>query len=103
AFGQLITTLRSADGARKRPGALPFRGVSAFTWRGTVSLSSSGGEGQGEEVVVLRQHARFIGAATHCNVATNGNIENGPPLPNPLLQRRRGRIACPLLASARCV
>ena len=28
---------------------------------------------------------------------------NGPPLPGPLLQRRRGRAAPPLFASARCV
>jgi hypothetical protein len=73
--------------------------------RGVVSLSSFGGEGQGEEVVVLNQHARSIGAATRWSVATNRNPENddGPPLPDPLLQRRRGRTTRPLLASARCV
>ena len=32
--------------------------ISVLTGRGAVSLSSFGGEGQGEEVVVLRQHAR---------------------------------------------
>src|ERR1035437_4696308 len=72
---------------------------------GAVSLSSFGGEGQGEEAVVLREQARYIGAATRWNAAPNRTIENsgGPPLPNPLLQRRRGRTTRPLLASARCV
>jgi hypothetical protein len=32
--------------------------ISAFTGRGAVSLSSFGGEGEGEEVVVLNQQAR---------------------------------------------
>ena len=54
-------------------------------------LSSFGGEGQGEEVVVLSQPARYIGAATHWNVSTHISVDSyeGPPLPNPLLQRRR--------------
>jgi hypothetical protein len=64
-----------------------------LTGRDAVSLSFFGGEGQGEEVVVFRQHARQLGAATRWKVATNRSIENGdgPPLPSPLLQRRRGR------------
>jgi hypothetical protein len=72
--------------------------------RGVVSLSSFGGEGQGEEVVVLSQHARSIGAATPWNVATNRSTENvdGSPLPDPFLQRRRGRTTRPLLVSAGC-
>jgi len=75
-----------------------------LTGRGVISLSSFGGEGQGEEVVVLSQHARDIGAAIRWKVATNRRIENseGPPLPD-LLQGRRGRTTRPLLASARCV
>jgi hypothetical protein len=87
------------------PFSLLLTCISVFTDRGAVSLSSFGGEGQGEEVVVLSQHARYIGAATCWNVAANHNIENGegPPLPVPLLQRRRGRTTRPLLASARCV
>ena len=67
------------------------------------SLSSFGGEGQGEEVVVLCQHARSVGAAARWNVATNRSLENGegPPLPNPLLQRRRGRSSRRLVAVSR--
>jgi hypothetical protein len=72
---------------------------------GCGALSSFGGEGQGEEVVVLNEHTRKTGAATRWNVATNRSVKNGegPPLPSPLLQRRRGRNTRPLLASARCV
>jgi hypothetical protein len=68
---------------------------------GAVSLSSSGGEGQGEEAVVLSQHARYKGAGT-CWNAADRSVEkgDGPPLPDPLLQRRRGRSTRPLLASA---
>jgi hypothetical protein len=57
-----------------------------LTGRGTVSLSSFGGEGQGEEVVVLSQHARDMGAATRWKAAANRSIEKGegPPLPSPL-------------------
>ena len=46
-----------------------------------------------------------IGAATRWNVVPNRSIENsdGPPLPNPLLQRRRGRTTRQLLAFTRCV
>ena len=73
--------------------------------RWAISLSSFGGEGQGQEVVVLSQHARCIGAATRWKVATNRSIGSGdgPPLPDPLRQRRRGRATRPLLAFARCV
>ena len=76
-----------------------------LTGRGAVSLSSFGGEGQGEEVVVLCKLSRYVGAATRWNIATNHSIEkgDGPPLPNPLLQRRRGRTTRPLLASAKYV
>jgi hypothetical protein len=45
--------------------------ISVLTGCGAVSLSSFGGEGQGEEVVVLSQHAGYIGAAVPWNVATN--------------------------------
>ena len=45
--------------------------ISVLTGCDAVSLSSFGREGQGEEVVVLRQHARYIGAETRWNVATN--------------------------------
>jgi hypothetical protein len=81
-----------------RPFSLLLTRISVLTGRGAVSLSSSGGEGQGEEVVVLSQHARYMGEATCWNVTTNRGIENGdgPPLPNPLLQRRRGRITSSL-------
>jgi hypothetical protein len=70
--------------------------------RGAVSLSSFGGEGQGEEANVLGYHARSIVAATRWSVAANRITEKdeGPPLPNPLLQRRRGRTTRPALASA---
>ena len=65
-----------------------------------VSLSSFGGEGQGEEVVILSEHPKYTGAATRLRVTPNHSIGNGtgPPLPNPLLQRRRGRTTRPLLA-----
>jgi hypothetical protein len=63
--------------------------ISVLIGRGAVSLSSFGGEGQGEEVVVLSQHAGYLGAATRWNFTTNRSIKNsrGPPLPSPLLQR----------------
>ena len=41
-----------------------FDRISAFSSPGAVPLSSFGGEGQGEEVVVLTQPARYVGAAT---------------------------------------
>jgi hypothetical protein len=87
------------------PRTLLLTRISVLTGRGAVSLSSFGGEGQGEEVVVLSQHARFIGAATRKNIATNRGIEKGggPPLPDPLLARRRGRTTRPLLKAARWV
>jgi hypothetical protein len=79
--------------------------MSGLTDRGAVSLSSFGGEGQGEEVVVLSQHARYLGAATRWKAATNRSVENSdggaPPLPDPLLQRRRGGTTRPLFVSAR--
>jgi hypothetical protein len=59
-----------------------------FTGRSAVSLSSFGGEGQGEEVVVFNRHARDMVAATRWNVATNRGIENGPPLPGPPKEER---------------
>ena len=57
--------------------------ISVLIGRGAVSLSSLGGEGQGEEAVVFSRHARDVGAATRWNVATNRGTENGPPLPGP--------------------
>ena len=74
-----------------RLSSLHFTRFSALTGRGAVSLSSFGGEGQGEEAVVLHQHARSIGAATLWKVSMRRSIQNGPPLPSPLLQRRRGK------------
>jgi hypothetical protein len=62
---------------------------SALTGRGTVPLSSFGGEGKGEEAVALRQHAKSKVAATRWKVSMNRSIQNGPPLPHLLLQRRR--------------
>src|ERR1035437_7481431 len=53
-----------------RPSSLLLTRISVLTGRGSVSLSSFGGEGQGEEVAVLSQHARYIGAATRWNVVT---------------------------------
>src|ERR1035438_862231 len=52
---------------------------------------------------VHRQHAGHISAATRRNVATTRSIENGyePPLPSPLLQRKRGRATRRLLAQIR--
>src|ERR1017187_9094052 len=75
---------------------------SVLTGCGAVSLSSFGGEGQGEGVLVLDQRARCIGAAIWGNVTRNRNIAygDGPPLPTPPLQRRRGGTIRPLLASA---
>jgi hypothetical protein len=86
-----------------RPLSPHFTIISVLAGRGGVSLFSFGGEGQGEEVVVLSQHARYLGTATRWNVATNRSIDegDGPPLPDPLLQRRRGRITRPFLT--RCV
>jgi hypothetical protein len=79
--------------------------IPAATGFGTASLSSFGGEGQGEEVVVPNQHAGHIDAATHWKVSAHRSIENGkgPPLPNPLLQRRRGRTTRPALGSPGCM
>jgi hypothetical protein len=67
--------------------------------RVAVSLSSSGGEGQGEEVVAFGTSARCIRVATCGNIVVNHNSEkaDGPPLPNPLLQRRRGETCRRLL------
>jgi hypothetical protein len=78
-----------------------FTHISVLTGRGAISLSSSGGEGQGEEVLVLRQRARSIGAAARWHVDISGSIDNGPPLPSPLLQKRIGRrTTSPWLDSA---
>ena len=81
-----------------------FKRISVLTGRCAGSLSSFGGEGQGEEAVVLSQHVKYLSAATRWNVASNRSLNDGdwPPLPNPLLQRRRGRITPPLLGSFRC-
>ena len=78
--------------------------IMVHTGSGTVSLSSFGGEGQGEEVVVFSQHARYIDETTHWKATPNPSIQNGngPPLPIPLLQRRRGGTPGSMLASARC-
>ena len=72
----------------ERSFSLPFTRISVLIGHGNISRSSFGGEGQGEEAVVLRQHARHIGGeATGWNVATNrsGEKDDAPPLPNPLL------------------
>jgi hypothetical protein len=62
---------------------------SRLTGGGAVSLSSFGGEGQGEEAVFLNQRARYITAAPRWKAVMNRSIENchEPPLPHPLLQR----------------
>src|ERR1039457_6677803 len=59
----------------------------ALTGRSAGSLSSFGGEGQGEEVVLLSAHARSTSGRTRWK-------GGGPPLPDLLLQRRRGSITC---------
>jgi hypothetical protein len=72
-----------------------------FIGSGAIPLSSFGGEGQGEEVVFFSRHAKGIAAAWHKTVAKCRSIETRPPLPNPLLQRRRGRVARPLFTRFR--
>ena len=51
--------------------------LSALTGRGGVSLSSLGGEGQGEEAVYLSHHAGRIETATRWKVPVNRGIGNG--------------------------
>jgi hypothetical protein len=70
-FPLLLWRRGAGRGSRRSPPARQITRFSALTGRGAISLSYFGGEGQGEEVVVLRQHARSIGAATRWNVATN--------------------------------
>ena len=76
-----------------RPTPMPLPRLSVLTDR-AVSLSSFGGEGQGEEVVVLSQHARYIDAATRWMVPTNHSHEkgDGPLAPEPRLARELPRI-----------
>src|ERR1035437_9366100 len=91
----------STAGVRASP--LLFTRISALTGRGAASLSSFGGEGQGEEAV-FHQPAKAIATAASWHAATIGSFDNGPPLPSPLLQRRRGRrTTSSLFDSVKCV
>jgi hypothetical protein len=54
----LAGTTTEGDWARVRSSSLLLAPISVLTGRGAISLSSLGGEGQGEEAVVLSQHAR---------------------------------------------
>jgi hypothetical protein len=55
---RLTGTTTESDWAGVRSAMLLHTRLSGFTGRGAVSLSSFGGEGQGEEAVVLNQPAR---------------------------------------------
>ena len=64
--------------------------TSMLASRVAVSLSSSGGEGQGEEAVVLGQNIKHIGAATRGNVAGNRSLDDGMGLLSPTLSSKGG-------------
>jgi len=59
--------------------------VSALTGRGAASLSSFGGEGQGEEAVVLNHRVKYLEAASSWSVTASCGIEkkDEPPLYEP--------------------
>ena len=75
-----------------RPFAWPLIRISMFGDRNAVSRSSFGGAGQGEEAVALDIPSRWAGGGPRWKRVLDGNrkSQRGPPLPSPLLPRRRG-------------
>jgi hypothetical protein len=77
--------------------------TSVLTDEAVVSLSSAGGEGQGEEAVVLSPPVRYIGGAICWDVAINFSVEYGDGQLSLTIQGRRGRATRLLLVAARSV
>jgi len=77
--------------------------VSALTGRGAASLSSFGGEGQGEEAIVLNHRVKYLEAASFWSVTTSHSIErkDEPPLCEP--RNRLEKAARPLLVYVGCI
>jgi hypothetical protein len=106
AENQLATARKGVIRPGVRPSLLLFTRI--LMRRGKpVALSSFGGEGQGEEVVVHRRLPGAIFAAGRWNVATNRRLDSGgPPLPDvsppkeeresrsPVVRVRQMRVRC---------